>query len=261
MGRCDGRATAPAVEETIDVVPTAENQRIAEPLTAEWRTHRLIPKLFDAAGQLQTEVAAGARPFGFTELYPTQWVRLPTGGPIWRQLGKELAIGEVREFFDTIEAVSTTQVPTGALADQVSALAAELGVHGRGGAIFAPSRWRVLSQLDLQGRPGTAADPRSLGSPWYRGSFEDIPVFSVPMSPRRALWIVQFSSLGRWNTSRAVDYLDVRLDLLPGRTVPLNGQPVPATSITAEEYFEIEIEDPQAAAGIALSPEGEIGTP
>jgi hypothetical protein len=81
------------------------------------------------------------------------------------------------------------------------------------------------------------------------------------MSPRRALWIVQFSSLGSWITWRAMDYLDVRLDLLPGRTVPLNGQPVPATSITAEECFAIEIDDPGAAAGIALSPEPEVGTP
>jgi hypothetical protein len=235
-------------------------QRIAEPLTAEWKAHRLIPRLFDAAGQLQTEVAESARPFGFTELYPTEWVTRPTGAPMWRQLGKDLAIGEVREFFDTIEAVSTTQAATGVLADQVSVLAAELDAHRPGGAIFAPARWRVLSQLDLQGRPGTKADSRALGSPWYRGSYEDIPVFAVPMSPRRALWIVQFSSVGSWSTSRAVDDLDVRLDLLPGRTVRLNGQPVPATSITAEEYFAIEINDPRAAAGIALSPESEIGT-
>jgi hypothetical protein len=242
------------------VTPTPEYQRIAEPLTTEWKAHRLIPRLFDAAGQLRTQVADGARPFGFTELYPTEWITRSTGAPIWRQLGKDLAVGEVREFFDTIEALSTTRAATGALVDQVSVVAAELDAHRQGGAIFAPARWRVLRELDLQGRPGTPADPRALGSPWYRGSFEDIPVFSVPMSPRRALWIVQFRSLGSWNTSRAVDYLDVRLDLLPGRSVPLNGHPVPATSITAEEYFAIEIDDPRAAAGIALSPEPEVET-
>lgn len=242
------------------MTPTAEYQRIAEPLIVEWKAHRLIPRLFDTGGQLQTEVAEGARPFGFTELYPTEWVRGSIAGAIWRQLGKDLAIGEVREFLDTIEVVSPTRPATGALANQLSGLAVELDVHRRGGAIFAPSRWRVLSQLDLQGRPGTTAAPRSLGSPWYRGSFEDIPVFSVPMSLRRALWVVQFSALGTWSTDRAVDWLDVRLDLMPGRTVPLNGQPVPATSITAEEYFAIEIDDPQAAAGIALSPEREVAT-
>lgn len=50
----------------------------------------------------------------------------------------------------------------------------------------------------------------------------------------------------------------MRLNLLPGRTVPLNGQPVPATSITAEENFQIEIDDPLAAMGVALAPEREV---
>lgn len=176
--------------------PANEYRRMTDLLTAEWKQHRLIPRLVGAAGQLQTHVAEGVRPFGFTELYPTEWLGLPGADHIWRQLGKDLAIGEVREFLDTVESGTTPRAPTGALADQVSALASELGAHSQGGAIFAPSRWRVLSQLDLQGPPGTAADARSLGSPWYRGSFEGLPVFSVPMSPRRALWIVHFSALG-----------------------------------------------------------------
>jgi hypothetical protein len=124
----------------MSVASTPEFHRIAEPLTTEWRAHRLIPRLFDAAGQLRTGVAQGPRPFGFTELYPTEWVRLATGAPIWRQLGKELAVGEVRECLDTIEAVSTTRTATGALVDQVSILAAEIDAHRRGGAIFAPAR-------------------------------------------------------------------------------------------------------------------------
>jgi hypothetical protein len=64
-----------------------------------------------------------------------------------------------------------------------------------------------------------------------------------------------------WTTSREVDYLDVRLDLLPGRTVALSGQPAPARSITAEEYFAIEIDDAQSAAGIALPPNREVDAP
>ena len=250
---CRGRAQTMSVKTA-----RSDEANIAALLRDAWKQHRLIPKLFAGAGSLQENVREGVLPFGFTELYPTEWINSGYADHIWRDLGKQLAIGEVREFLDALAVRSSTRPSVGGLSSQVSQLLGDLGISASTGAIFSPSRWRVLRALELTGIPGTPADPRAQGSSWYRGAFEGVPTFAVPMSPLRALWIVDLGSLGTWNAGRSAEYLDVRVRTAAGQFVLLNDSPVPASSITAEEFFSVGIKDASSAVGIEIPAEPEL---
>lgn len=50
----------------------------------------------------------------------------------------------------------------------------------------------------------------------------------------------------------AFDDLETRAELLRDQFVRLNGAPVPATRITAEEFFTVELDDLSAARSIRI---------
>lgn len=226
-------------------VSTDDAGRVARVLKEDWLKYRLVPRLFAAAGRLrEDERREGVLPFGFTEVVATGLLLDPWNDNLWKELGRNLAIGEVREFLETLATRCPSRPRSGPLVAQVSGILSELQPYPGCAAIFAPPRYALLKELGLPPQPGGSEDPRSLRSPWYRGTFEDAPVFSVPMTPPRPLWVADVRSLGVWRTQGKVDRLDVRIG--PAREGT-------GSAITAEEWFEIEVTDPEAAVAVAIA--------
>ena len=231
--------------------------RVAKILIDAWRANRLVPRLFSSARAVR-EGVPDASPFGFTVAIPIEYLQ-GRADNIWTTLGVDFAVGETREFIDLLARTSSVRNPGASLIDAVYDTARDAEAYGDGrSVIFAPARWRVLSALGLEGRPGSPEAPGSVGSRWYRGSFQDIPVFAVPLTPPRALWVVNLSALGTWETRGGVDDIEVRFGLLREPVATINDQRVPATSVTVEQYFRVHVEDPKAAIGLSLPEQAEV---
>lgn len=77
-------------------------------------------------------------------------------------------------------------------------------------------------------------------------------MFSLPRPGSTDIWVIDFERLGWWLYAGEFDNLITRSDLRRDVFVPLSGTMVPATSVIAEEYIAIEIDDPAAAVAIRV---------
>jgi hypothetical protein len=223
--------------------------RVARVLREDWLENRLVPRLFGAAGRIREDEEIEL-PFSFRQPVATALLLDRWNDHLWRELGRELAIGETREFLDALGRQCESRERGGPLASQVSGILDELQPMPGCAAIFAP-HFAQVRELGVARQVNVREDPRSLGSPWYRGAYEDARVFSVPMRPpARALWGVDFCRLGWWRTASDVDRLDVRVGPAQGGT---------GREITAEEWFDVQIAEPTAAVGLLLVPDPEGG--
>lgn len=113
--------------------------------------------------------------------------------------------------------------------------------------MLAPSRGRLLRELDLaratipEWLPGAGA--RSL----LRGTFGGIPVFAAQPAEATDLWIIDFARVGWWQYAGQFDELATHAELRRDLLVPAHGTRDLATQITAEEFFAIVLDDSGAA--------------
>lgn len=77
-------------------------------------------------------------------------------------------------------------------------------------------------------------------------------MFSEQQAGATDLWVVDFDRIGTWQFAVGFDDLATTAELLRNQFVRLNGAPVMATRITADEFFAETIEDVAAARGIRI---------
>jgi hypothetical protein len=238
--------------------PTPWQRRTAsfvEAIQSEWRSYRVAPWLFERAGRTE-QVTTTVQAFGSTELWPSQWFTNQPGLGIdgmARDWGRTIARDETRAFLVELAERCAIEPARDALDEQLYEVLDQVGRGGRDNlAIFAPARWRVLQALQLE-RP---FELRGLTGEGARrlllGGFTGVPVFSPQQAGATDLWVVDFERIASWRYAGAFDDLSTNIDLPRGAMVPLSGVPVPATRITAEEFFAIAFDDLTAARSIRI---------
>lgn len=234
----------------------AETERVAGWIREDWLKYRLAPKLFAHAGRLEEHQVDVATPFGHAQDFPTTYFEQPLMRGFWGELGRAFAVGEVRELADRLAASGEARPPAHSLVREVSAALDRLQAFPGEAAIIAPPPYRVIRELGVSGAPREVEDERSLASPWFRGMFEDAPVFALPLAPTRPLWVIDFGRIGEWRTRGAVDEMDIRVTPSLERLVRLGKASVPASTLTLQTFSDIVIADPTAAVGIVVPGDG-----
>lgn len=237
---------------------TTWQRRVAsfqDAVRAGWRSYRLAPWLFERAGQ--TEVAVSSvQAFGSTELYPSEWFaeeRVISVDGMGREWGEQIGREETRAFLSMLSARTTLEPATEDLANQLDRVLERVARgSARYVAIIAPARWRVLQGLQLQRDGDVGWLPGEGARALFRGTFNGLPVFSPQQPGATDLWVIDFERVARWQYVGGFDDLLTSADLLRDQFVRLNGVPVPATRITAEEFFGVALDDLDAAAGIRI---------
>lgn len=223
--------------------------RVSAVIRAAWAEHRLVPRLFRAGDQLVTGQTDITEVFGCVELAPAELLLRASNDHLWRDLGRDLAVGEVRDLLDRLAQASQLRQPEASLRRQVSGILADMNSTPGGTTILVPPRTGITNDLELP-RPPDPADPRSQGSSWYRGAFESVAVFAVPMTPIRPVWIVDFDRLGEARLRGGVDDLEITIEPYREGLVRLGDSMVPGVAITMRTYVEVEIQRPASAVGI-----------
>jgi hypothetical protein len=220
---------------------------------AGWRSYRLVPWLFKRAGRVEPVDVLEA--FGGAQLYATTDFSLERGFGIdglGKEWGASIARAETTAFIAKLVEQCAATPGSAALAHDLYGALGRIGGGGDSVAILAPSRGRVLRQLQLE-RPSElpwlpGAGARSL----LRGTFEGVPVFAAQPADATDFWVVDFGSVGYWEYAGEFDGLMTRADLLRDQLVEAGGTRDLATRITADEYFSIAIETPAAAHGVRI---------
>jgi len=236
---------------------TTWQRRVAsfqDALRAGWRSYRLAPWLFERAGRSE-QVTTAVQAFGGTELFPSELFseerRFSIDG-MGREWGERIAREETRAFLTRLGEGCPMEAAREPLASQVDRALEQVGGSMNSLAIFAPARWRILQSLQLEPATELAWLPGVGARALHRGTFSGVPVFSEQRAGATDLWVVDFDRIGTWQFAGGFDDLATTADLLRDQFVRLDGAPVMATRITADEFFAVTIEDVVAARGIRI---------
>lgn len=223
-------------------------------LSAGWRSYRLAPWLFKRAGRSE-QVTTGPRAFGSTQLFPSEWFsqeRVFSIDGMAREWGERIGREETHAFLTQLGEQCTIEPARQPLASQLDRALGDVGGSMNAVAIFAPSRWGVLQSLQLD-RPATTEWLPGVGArSLLRGTFSGVPVFALPRAGATDLWVVDFDRVGTWQYAGGFDELATSAELLRDQFVQLDGAPVLATRITADEFFAVGIEDVAGARAIRI---------
>jgi hypothetical protein len=236
---------------------TTWQRRVAsfqDALRAGWRSYRLAPWLFERAGRSE-QVTTAVQAFGGTELFPSEWFseerRFSIDG-MGREWGEQIAREETRTFLTRLGEGCPIEAAREPLASRVDRALEQVGGSMNSVGIFAPARWRVLQSLQLEPATELAWLPGAGAKALHRGTFSGVPVFSEQRAGATDLWVVDFDRIGTWQFAGGFDDLATTAELLRDQFVRLDGAPVMATRITADEFFAVTIEDVAAARGIRI---------
>jgi hypothetical protein len=236
---------------------TTWQRRVAsfqDALRAGWRSYRLAPWLFERAGHSE-QVTTAVQAFGSTELFPSEWFseerRFSIDG-MGREWGEQIAREETRAFLTQLGEGCPIEPAREPLASQVDRALEWVGGRMNSVAVFAPARWLVLQSLQLEPVTELAWLPGAGAKALHRGTFSGVPVFSEQRAGATDLWVVDFDRIGTWQYAGGFDDLATTAQLLRDQFVRLDGAPVMATRITADEFFAVTIEDVAAARGIRI---------
>lgn len=238
--------------------PTTWQRRVAsfqDALRAGWRSYRLAPWLFERGGRTES-TPTGVQAFGSTDLFPTEWFseeRAFGVDNMGREWGERIGREETRAFLSMLGERCTLEPAREPLADQLDRVLEQVAPGSVSAvAIIAPARWQVLRSLEL----GPAGDvgwlPGMGARALLRGMFSGLPVFAPQQSGATDLWVIDFDRIGSWQYVGGFDDLATSAELLRDQLVRLNEAMVPATRITAEEFFSIALDELGAARGIRV---------
>jgi hypothetical protein len=230
----------------------SDGARVARVIAEAWREHRLVSRLFAAADELRTDDPSVGATFAAVHLAPAELLSNASNDHLWRDLGRDLAIGEVRDLYERLAQSCERRPRQPSLRRQISDILSRLNPGPRSGAILSPPRTEIFDELEVR-RPPDRSDSRALDSVWFRGTFESVPMFSVPMTPVWPLWVIDFDRLGEMRRRGAADEIEITIEPHREGLVRYGDTMVPGVAITMRQYVDIEIARPASAVGIDTS--------
>jgi hypothetical protein len=221
-----------------------------------WREFRLIPLIFQSLGQVY-EGGSGARRVGGASRLPSPYFwdpRSPSVTNIAREWGAEIARNETREFLSLLGEECSVAVVQRPLGNEIYRAVASMSSRGLSpSAVFVPAGSPLLREMPLEPPGDITPLVQSKASQWHRGSLSGVPVFLLPQAQTADVWVVDFRELGTWLHPGVFDQLLVNSELSRSELVDYENTRVPATIIDARSYFDVQIQERDAAVGLRLS--------
>jgi hypothetical protein len=178
-----------------------------------WLENRLVAPLFQLVGayeELSKDSPSDVGWFGTHEwLAKDMFVPEP---PIYgveslaNQYGFSLASGEVRQLVNKLSNSHSEGEDAGPFYERIRVTVGQMGEEGYSpSVILAPSSWRLMRDMGIEGGPRRRNDPSTLeGIPSggvcsnFRGRIEGVPVFELLHIPKDRVWIVDFAAFATW---------------------------------------------------------------